>query len=349
VIGRLFVLLLVILSGGLVALAQPRTAGIDAYLSRLEKYGQWSGAVLIAVGDRIVLRRGYGLADRESRTPFTPQTRHQVASVSKMFTAMATLKLRDAGKLRLEDSICVYLEHCPSAWQTITVQHLMRHTSGIPDYETPLGLYTPKYLAFMTRPDATKRILENARTQALEFTPGSRFQYSNTGYIVLSSIIERVSGLPFNTAIRALVLEPAGLQQSGMLEPDSSGVSSGYTRGWSRVPRLALMPPAGDAALVSTLDDLYRWSRIMDGSAFVGARESAEVFTPSLGGYGYGWFVDSRFQRTRYIHTGELPGYRTVFVKYPKDRVTIIVFSNQDRAPMDVMTREISSMIFNGR
>jgi CubicO group peptidase (beta-lactamase class C family) len=309
---------------------------------------------LIAVGDRVLLRRGYGLADRESRAPFTPETRHQVASISKMFTAMATLKLRDQGKLRLEDSICVHLENCPSAWQSITIQNLMRHTSGIPDYETPLGLYTPKYLAFMTQPDATERILKQARAQPLEFKPGSRFRYSNTAYIVLSSIVERASGLPFNDAIRTLVLEPAGLRDSAMLEPDASGVSSGYTRGWTLVPRLALTPPAGDAALVSTLDDLYRWSRIMDGGGFVNARETAEVFRPGLvggqhGGYGYGWFVDSRFGRTRYIHTGELPGYRTVYAKFPKDRVTIILFSNQDRAPMDAMTHDISSMILGRR
>ncbi len=339
------------LACGLVALAQPRdaSAGIDQYLSRLEQSGQWSGAALIAVGDRIILRRGYGLADRESSAPFTPQTRHQVASVSKMFTAMAALKLRDQGKLKLEDSVCAHLPDCPSVWRAITVQNLMRHTSGIPDYETPLGLYAPKYLAFMTRPDATKRILANARTQPLEFRPGSRFHYSNTGYVVLSSIVGRASGMPFNDAVRALVLEPAGLQDSEMLTPDASGLSSGYTRGWRRVPRLALAPPAGDAALVSTLDDLYRWSRIMDGGAVVNEREAKEVFTPGLGGYGFGWFVDTRFGRRRYIHTGELPGYRTVFVKYPKDRATIIVFSNQDRAPMDAMTREISGLIFGAR
>jgi CubicO group peptidase (beta-lactamase class C family) len=346
---RFFVLIVVILSGALVAFAQARISSVDAYLSRLEQSGHWSGAVLIAVGDRVVLRKGYGFADRESRTPFTPDTRHQVASVSKMFTAMATLKLRDAAKLKLEDSVCAYLEHCPSAWQSITIQNLMRHTSGIPDYEEPLGLYTPKYLAFMTRPDATQRILKEARSQPLEFKPESQFRYSNTGYIVLSSIVERVSGLPFNTAIRTLVLEPAGLQHSRMLEPDSSNVSSGYTRGWTLVPRLALTPPAGDAALVSTLDDLFHWSRVMDSGAFVGAREMGEVFTPGLGGYSYGWFVDTRFGRTRYIHTGELPGYRTVFVKYPKDRVTIILFCNQDHTPMDTITRDLSSMILGWR
>jgi CubicO group peptidase (beta-lactamase class C family) len=334
---------------GLVAQARDASARIDAYLAGLERSGQWSGAVLIAVGDRVILRRGYGLADRESGTPFTPEIRHQVASVSKMFTAMAALKLRDAGKLKLADSICAHLPDCPLAWRTITIQNLVRHTSGIPDYETPLGLYTPAYLALMARPDATRRILENARNQPLEFRPGSRFRYSNTGYIVLSLIVERAAGMPFNDAVRALVLEPAGLQHSEMLTPDAGGISGGYTRGWRRVPRLALAPPAGDAALVSNLEDLYRWSRAMDGGAFVNAREANEVFTPGLGGYGFGWFVDARFGRKRYIHTGELPGYRTVFVKYPQNRVTIILFSNQDRAPMDRITHDISGTIFGGR
>lgn len=334
------------LACGLIVQAREAGASIHRYFSRLELSGQFSGAVLVAVGDRVILRRGYGVSDLETRTPFTPQTRHQVASVSKMFTAMAALKLRDAGRLKLSDSICAHLQPCPEAWRAITVRDLMRHTSGIPDYETPLGLYTSAYLAFMTQPDATQRILENAQTQPLDFKPSLRFHYSNTAYIVLSSIVERASGLPFNDAIRTLVLEPAGLHDSAMLTPDSVGISSGYTLGWKRVPRLALTPPAGDAALVSTLDDLYRWSRVMDGGSFVDARKALEVFTPGLGGYGYGWFVDARFNRKRYIHTGELPGYRTVFVKYPKDRVTIIIFSNQDRAPMDAITKDITGMIF---
>ena len=347
-IRRLGPIVFVMIACSLIALGQARDAGasIDAYFSRLELSGEFSGAVLVAVGDRVILRRGYGFSNLETRTPFTPETRHQVASVSKMFTAMATLKLRDAGKLKLTDSICAHLEPCPDAWRVITIQNLMRHTSGIRDYETPLGLYAPAYLAFMTQPGATQRILENAYSQPLEFQPGLRFHYSNTAYIVLSLIVERALRMPFNDAVRSLVLEPAGLKDSTMLEPDSAGISSGYTRGWKRVPRLALTPPAGDAALVSTLDDLYRWGRVMDGGAFVNVREASEVFTPGLGGYGYGWFVDARFGRRRYIHTGELPGYRTVFVKYPKDRVTMILFSNQDRAPMDAITRDITGMIF---
>jgi CubicO group peptidase (beta-lactamase class C family) len=128
------------------------------------------------------------------------------------------------------------------------------------------------------------------------------------------------------------------LTHSGFAAPKN--VSVGYTKNWERIPALSLEPPAGDAALVSTLDDLFKWSLAMDDP------NRLEVFTPGLGGYGYGWFVDSRFKRKRYIHTGELPGYRTVFVKFPEDRVTIILFANQDQAPTELMTREITKMVF---
>ena len=256
-----------------------------------------------------------------------------------MFTAMAVLKLRDRNDLKLEASVCYYLEDCPKTWQAISVQNLLRHTSGIPDYEAPLGLYSSAYLEFMTKENATQNILHEARTQKLEFRPGTRFHYSNTGYVLLSNLVERVAGIPFNQAIHDLVINPAGLKNTAMFEAGMTGISSGYTTAWKPVPKLALSPPAGDAALISTLDDLYRWSQLMD------ARAMREVFMPSLGGYGDGWFIDTRFGRRRYVHTGELPGYRTVFVKYPREKLTIIVFSNQDRSPLEMVSREIAGLL----
>ncbi len=309
-------------------------------LSRLTNSGKFSGAVLIARDGKILLRQGYGFANRGQRIPFTPETRHHVASISKMFTAMAVLKLRDQNILKLKASICVYLEQCPQIWDEITVQNLLTHTSGIADYEEQLGLYKKPYLEFMTRNDATEKILRNARTQKLEFKPGTRFKYSNTGYVLLSSIVEKVAKMPFNQAVQKLVLESTGLKNTAMFEAGMTGISSGYTTAWKTIPKLALTPPAGDAALVSTLDDLYSWSELMD------AREMREIFQAGLGGYGYGWFIDNRFERKRYIHTGELPGYRTVLIKYPGEKLTIVLFSNQDRAPMETVTREISKLLF---
>ncbi len=312
---------------------------IDARLSSLTNAGKFSGAILMARDGKILLRKGYGFANLEQKILFTPDTPHHVASISKMFTAMTALKLCDQNKLKLENSICKYLKNCPKIWQAITIQNLIRHTSGIPDYEEKLGLYSSVYLAFMTKENATARILLEARKQKLEFTPGTQFKYSNTGYVLLSSIVEKVAGEPFNQAVKNLVLEPVGLQRTAMFSPEMIGISSGYTKNWKAIPKLALSPPAGDAALVSTLDDLYRWSLLMDD------RDYFEVFKAGLGGYGLGWFVDQRFNRKRYIHTGELPGYRTVFVKYPNEKITIILFSNLDQAPIELLTREITQLL----
>jgi CubicO group peptidase (beta-lactamase class C family) len=326
---------------GLSSLASPSKPSfeIDTILSSLTRAGKFSGAVLIARDGKILLRKGYGFANLEKRILFTPDTPHHVASISKMFTAMAVLKLRDQNSLKLKTLICTYLEHCPKIWQALTVEHLLRHTSGIPDYEEKLGLYKKAYLEFMTRSDAAEKILKNARMQKLEFRPGTRFKYSNTGYVLLSSFVERVAKMPFNQAIHDLVIEPAGLKNTKMFEAGMTGISSGYSKAWKAIPKLALSPPAGDAALISTLDDLFRWSLLMD------AREYREVFRPGLGGYGMGWFVDTRFGRKRYIHTGELPGYRTVFIKYPSEKLTIILFSNQDRSPMEIISRDISAKL----
>jgi CubicO group peptidase (beta-lactamase class C family) len=330
---------LILLSFNSVASPNNPSFEIDAMLSSLTKAGKFSGAVLIARDRKILLRKSYGFANLEKRIPFTPDTPHHVASISKMFTAMTVLKLRDQNILRLEASICTYLEHCPQIWQALTVEHLLRHTSGIPDYEEKLGLYKQAYLEFMTRSDASEKILLQARKDKLEFKPGTRFKYSNTGYVLLSSIVEKVSGRPFNQAVHDLVLEPAGLKNTVMFETGMTGISSGYTKNWKPIPKLALTPPAGDAALVSTMDNLYCWSELMD------ARENLEVFKPGLGGYGYGWFIDVRFGRKRYVHTGELPGYRTVFVKYPSKKLTVILFSNQDQSPMEMISRAIATRL----
>lgn len=343
----------------------PDVAGaVDRYLSARTAMGSFSGAVLIARDGNVLFRKGYGFADVERKIPYTPETRHEVASISKMFTALAALKLRDQGKLRLEDPICRYLEDCPDAWKPVTVQQLMRHTSGIPDYEEALEIGSEKYMAFMTQPDASARIVENARKLPLDFKPGEKFHYSNTGYVVLSQVVQKAAGQPFAEFVARTLLEPAGMSRSGVFgaggPPDR--LANGYTHGdlgWEKtlagvplddghlrkLPRLPLTPPAGDAGIYSTVDDLYRWSRVMDGSPLVPAAEAAEVSTPGLEGYGYGWFVGEGFNRKRLRHNGALPGYLSDFIKFPADKVTIILFSNLDRARLSSIARDVTAIV----
>lgn len=326
-------------------------AAVDRYLTVRTEMGAFSGAVLVARGRQVIVRKGYGYADVARRTSFTPETPLEVASVSKMFTAMAALKLRDQGRLGLSDPISQFIERCPDSWRGITVEHLMRHTSGIPDYEARLELGSEKYMSFMSRAEASHEILEQARKDTLDFAPGSKFSYNNTGYIVLSHVIERAAGVPFADFVQRTLLDPAGMKGSGVLGTGRAPrrLAAGYTHGdlgWEktlagvpltdghlqRVPALPLTPPHGDAWLYSTLDDLHRWSLLMDGSALVPKEEAAEVFTAGAGGYGFGWFVDQGFGRRRHRHNGFLPGYASDFIRFPDDSLTIVLFSNLDRA-----------------
>lgn len=336
----------------------------DQYLSVHAEMGNFSGAVLIVKDDRILFRKGYGYADVEKRIPFTPETQHQVASVSKMFTAMATLKLRDQGKLSLTDSICQYLDDCPDVWKPITIDELIHHTSGIPDYEEPLELGSDKYNAFMTQPGAMAQIVADARKKPLDFPPGTKFSYSNTAYNLLSYVVQRAAGRPFAEYVTSTLLKPAGMSHSGVIGVNKpTSLASGYTwgdLGWDkivggvsftdghmkRVPDLPLTQPDGDAWLFTTMDDLYKWSKVMDGGKLVPPSEVAEVFKPEIEGYGAGWFTGNAFNRVRYRHTGGLPGRLTDFVKFPNDSVTIIIFTNADRGRASSVTRDLSSIVF---
>lgn len=338
---------------------------VDQYLSIRTEMGGFSGAALIARGDELILRKGYGFADVERRIPYTPETRHEIASITKMFTSMTALKLRDEGRLRLEDSICKYLPDCPAAWQPVAVQHLMRHESGIPDYEERLEFGSDEYTEFMTRPNASEAIYEDAKTRPLDFKPGEKFHYSNTGYVVLAYVIQSAARRPFSEVVTSLVLKPARLKHTGLFGYGATpkNLANGYTFGdigWEKMlagypltaghlkkrAQLSLSPAAGDGGLYSTLDDLLRWSRIMDGSKFVPASEAAEVFKPGVDVYGYGWMIDTMFGRRRLRHTGALPGFTSQIIKFPGEKLTLIFFSNLDRALMQRIVRDVTAIVF---
>lgn len=357
-------LLLLVPSYSFKAQTRNIASAIDEYLSTRTELGRFSGAVLVARGDEVIFRKGYGFADVGKKLPFTPETKQMVASISKMFTAMSVLKLSEQGKLKLDDPICGYLENCPDAWKPVTIDNLIRHVSGIPDYEEKLEMGSPKYFEFMTGENTSTRIVEDAKKLALDFAPGAQFRYSNTGYIILGLIVEKVSKQTLGRFARKSLLKPAGMKSSGFFDVKHppKEVAFGYTHGdigWEKAvggflltggllkkePRLTLSSPAGDGGLYSTVDDLFRWSLVMDGKAPVSAGTVSRVFTPGKGGYGDGWFIYNEFNRKKYRHNGVLPGHVSEFIKFPDDKLTIIILSNLDRTRMSSVTRDITAIV----
>jgi CubicO group peptidase (beta-lactamase class C family) len=342
----------------------PVGATVDRYLTARTDLGRWSGAVLVAKADRIILRKGYGFADVARREPYRPETQQEVASVSKMFTALAALKLRDRGTLGLDDPVCRYIDDCPDAWRPVTLRHLIHHESGIPDYEEKLELGSDKYFELMGPPGAAAKILADAKTRPLEFAPGEKFHYSNTGYVVLAHALERASGMGFPELVTELILKPAEMRDSGVLGVGAGPprLATGYTSGdlgWAKllhgvslsdgfvtpVRQLALTPPQGDAWLYSTVDDLLTFSRLMEGSELIPPGLVGEIETAGKEGYGAGWFIGKAFDRRRMRHNGMLPGYVTDFIRFPDEKATIILVSNFDRSRIDRIARDVSAIV----
>jgi CubicO group peptidase (beta-lactamase class C family) len=160
---------------------------IDHFITTLAQQQLFSGTVLIAQNGKVLLDKGYGWADRDQRLLNHPATRFRIAGVTKQFTAMAILLLQEQGKLRVQDLICLYVTDCPASWKTITIQHLLTHTSGIAEYSTTL----PSQQAV-----SPAQLITTFESTPLDFPPGTRFRYSNSGYVILGSVIEKLTGVP---------------------------------------------------------------------------------------------------------------------------------------------------------
>lgn len=350
-------LLAVFLMLSLPAAAQPVGERLDQYLTARANLGQFTGTALIAHEGKILLRKGYGYANLEHLVPNAPETKFEIASLTKSFTAFAIHELAREEKLRLEAPMCTYFEPCPDGWKTITIAQLVHHTSGIPDYEDSLEMGSESYYANLMRDDSAKWAIDWARTRPLDFAPGSQFKYSNTAYLILGFIIERASGRTYEEFLHERAFAPLKLtstmhidrtrpqlhradaytHRAPLLEAVAGiALTSAHLR---RAPALRQESPQADGGLLSTVDDLYTWTRFI-----LGKPELLEPQQP--GGYAYGWFVTTRNDRKLIFHTGSLPGMTSIIQMYPESGTTLILLCNFDRARMANIARDLTNIVF---
>jgi CubicO group peptidase (beta-lactamase class C family) len=333
-----------------VAAQDPRAVRMDAYLQAAARLGQLDGAVLVAERGKILVDTAFGFANLELGVRNTPNTRFRVASVTKQFTAMAVMMLAEAGKLHVADPISLWLDSLPPEWSGITIHHLLRHTSGISDYEEWFdGYRTQAYSDYMAQANAPARIAHDARNRPLDFPPGTQFHYSNSAYVLLGYIIQRASGMAYDDFIRTRILEPLGMtssleDRSDELIPDRAQgyrlrdgaypihYYNGLTRADFENAHYQLMaPPQGEAGLVTTTHDLYRWDQALYTDRLVPQAALDSIFTPGLGNYGYGWFIRQGPDGVAYEHSGGLPGFACDILRVPGPHRTIIVLGNLER------------------
>jgi CubicO group peptidase (beta-lactamase class C family) len=326
--------------------AQQTVGKIDEYMSKAVEASRFSGVVLVAQNGRVLVNKGYGMANAEDDVPNTPQTKFRVGSLTKQFTAAAILLLQERGSLDVQDSVCKYLPSCPTAWQRITIHHLLTHTSGLPDYS-----YKMREMEDESSSPPVVRDMEQLRRWSLEFEPGTKFSYCNSGYVLLGHIIEKASGKRYEDFVRENILDPLKMRNTGY---DQNGLilkhrAAGYSlRGDSLVTALFvdMSVPFSAGGLYSTAEDLYAWEQALFTGKLLSPKSMAAMFTPFKGQYGYAWYVGKQLERNCMTHGGRIEGFMTSVDHFPDDRLTVIVLSNLDSVPANRIARDLAAVVF---
>ncbi len=323
--------------------ANPLVSKIDSLFSA---HPEFSGVALVAEKGKPIFHKAFGYRDYGNKLALDTGTVFELASVSKQFTSMIIMMLKEDGKLNYEESLEKYVPGLP--YQGITIRHLLTHTSGLPDYQAIMDQHWDK-----TKVAGNEDIIQYLKQYHPDrrFNPGDMYEYSNTGYVLLASIAEAASGKDFIAMARERIFAPLGMTSTGIRTLEEKAAVVNFARGYIYVPEKARHVSAdsfpasnyivwlgnrkGPGRVSSTTSDLLRWDRALYGETLIRKETLAEAFTPfrlntdSLSNYGFGWTIDNHPTLGRKIwHTGSNPGYATRIVRFIEADRTLIVLSN---------------------
>jgi CubicO group peptidase (beta-lactamase class C family) len=327
----------------------------DVYIGSEAAQHFFRGAVLVGINGRIVFEKAYGMGDEEWGAQNTLNTKFRIASLGKQFTSACVLLLQEGGRLNVHYPISRYLSGLPEAWQAITVHQLLTHTSGIPNYTS-----SPE-IAKLNRTGATpQQMIALVADKPLDFKPGTYWSYSNTGYILLGMIIEKVSGQPYANFLQSHIFGPLGMRHSGYdrARDITKERASGYQIVDGHVVNsdfIDMSIPFSAGGIYSTVEDMYRWNEALaEDGKLLSAESLKQMFTEYPEAthegqhYGYGVVISRlKFGKLLYYHGGGVEGFSSSIQRYPQERVCIVVLSNlYTYKPWD-LGDHIASDLFN--
>jgi CubicO group peptidase (beta-lactamase class C family) len=305
-------------------------------------------SVAVVKEGKVVKAEGYGLGNAELKIRATPETVYQIGSVSKQLIAAGIMLLVQDGKLSLDDKVSKYLAGTPETWQAITVHHLLTHTSGI--LNEP-----PGFDPFKTQNDAD--VVRTAYSAPLLFSPGEKWQYSNTGYFALADIIRAVSGEPWGAFLHKRLFQPLDMNSTRTTTAIEIVPNRADGYGWRdgtlhNAGVLLALRPSG--AFLSTVLDLAKWDAALYSDRLFSAARRDQMWTPvtlnsgASYAYGFGWQIDDVTGHKRVHHSGTMPGFRATIQRYVDDKLTIIVLVNTDNADPGSIARGIAATYIPG-
>ncbi len=307
-----------------ISLAQNFSAKVTRYMSAQVQVNQFRGSILVAEKGKVLIEGNYGFPSSANISDEVKS--YAVGAIAKQFIAAAILQMQERGKLRLENSICLYIDKCPETWKTITILSLLAQTDGILDRKIETG--------------DQERLVSELEAAPIESKPG-KFRYTNSGYELLATVIHKISGEPYEKYLQEEIFQPSGMTDTGKtLKPPSEDR-----------PAVAITPSDGKLSeeysfgrITSTVDDLYRWERALDGSGLLSRESITKMFTPYSAGHGFGWVMLEEYNRQAYTQGYGIYLFAASIRRYPKDDVCVVVLS--DDADSGRISRDLGAMVF---
>jgi len=337
--------LIIFLSLARLATAQDSATRMDEVVQSYVDARQFMGSVLVARGDTILFSKAYGSANLEWSIPNTTDTKFRIGSVTKQFTAAAVLLLEERGKLEIDESVKKYYPDAPDPWDKITLFHLLTHTSGIPSYTT-----FPEFKSLNTLRTTPDDLVRRFRDRPLEFAPGEKMRYSNSGYVLLGAIIEKVTGVTYAKFVEDNIFTPLGMKDSGY---DSTSAiiahrAAGYEPrpdGPANAPYLDLTIPYAAGALYSTVEDLLRWEQALFRGKVLSEASMKKMTTPARNNYALGLVVRKQAGRNLIEHGGSINGFSSQLLYYPDSAVTIVALSNLHAPAAERIVKKLGALV----
>ena len=336
------------------AVAQDHAARVQEVLKLANEYGQFNGSALVAENGKVIYNGGFGLANVEWGIPNTPDTKFRLGSITKQFTATVILQLVEQGKIKLDGKLSDYLpEYRKDTGDKVTIHHLLTHTSGIPSYTNQ-----PGFLENVSRnPYKVDEFVKKYASGDLEFEPGSKYSYNNSGYFLLGAIIERVTGKPYEQVLKQNIFDPAGMKNTGYDHHNTIILkrASGYTKTpvLSNAAFLDMSIPYAAGSLYSTVEDLYLWDQVLYTDKLLSAASKELMYKPFLQNYAYGWVVrNASFKQNNndiqmIAHNGGINGFTTTIVRFPKEKNLIVMLDNTGSGYLDRLSESIAKILYS--
>lgn len=329
-------------------------AKIDKLMAQYADCCAFSGTVLVSEHDQVIFKQGYGLADREWNIPNTPDVKFRLGSITKQFTSMLIMQLVAAGKIKLDGHLSDYLPYYrKDTGSRVTISQLLSHTSGIPSYTD-----APNFFADVSRnPYGVEEFVKKYCSGDLQFEPGSKFHYDNSGYFLLGAILEHITGKTYEALLKESIFGPLAMKDSGydhyaeILPKRATGYELDLG-GVANAAYLDMSLPYAAGSLYSTVEDLYKWDQALYTDKLLSNELKQKLFTPNLEHYGYGWVINTippeepGGGQTAIAHGGGINGFNTLEVRYVGDHDLILLFNNTPGANLNDMAKGIRFILY---